>query len=92
MWIEGSKGTIRLNGDGEIFCRTFGANAEEAIPFDWEDKGFAGNSVYRTQRQVLDHLIFGSTVANTGRDYLANLRAEEAVYESNKTGRRILLI
>jgi hypothetical protein len=37
-------------------------------------------------------LTLGSAVANTGRDYLANLRAEEAVYESSETGRRIFLV
>ncbi len=91
MWVEGSKGTIRLSGDGKVFFRTFGANAEEAVLFDWETRGFAGDSVYRTQKQVLDHLTLGSAVANTGRDYLANLRAEEAIYESSETGRRIFL-
>ena len=92
MWVEGSKGTIRLSGDGKVFFRAFGANAEEAVLFDWEARGFAGDSVYRTQKQVLDHLTLGSAVANTGRDYLANLRAEEAVYESSETGRRIFLV
>ena len=29
MLIEGSKGTIRLNGDGEIFKRDFGNNFEK---------------------------------------------------------------
>ena len=91
MWVEGSKGTIRLSGDGEIFFRNFGTNAEEAVLFDWDDRGFAGDSVYRTQKQILDHLSLGSAVVNTGRDYLANLRIEEAVYESSKAGRRIFL-
>ena len=91
MWLEGSKGTIRLSGDGQVFFRTFGANAEEIVSFDWEARGFAGESVYRTQKQVFDHLLIGSTVGNTGRDYLGNLRAEEAVYKSSETGRRISL-
>ena len=91
MWVEGSKGTIRLSGDGEIFFRNFGTNAEEAVLFDWDDRGFAGDSVYRTQKHILEHLSLGSAVVNTGRDYLANLRIEEAVYKSSKAGRRIFL-
>ena len=91
MWVEGSKGTIRLSGDGQVFFRTFGANAEEVVPFDWEARGFAGDSVYRTQKQILDHLTSRSTVVNTGGEYLANLRAGEAVYKSSETGRRISL-
>ena len=33
-WVEGSKGTIRLSGDGKVFFRAFGANVEEAVLFD----------------------------------------------------------
>ena len=92
LWIEGSEGTLRLNGDGQIFFRRFGKNNEEEIPFKWEKRGFAGDSVYRTQHQIIQHLNQGTSVANTAQDYLANLRAEEAIYRSNMTGRRIKII
>lgn len=91
MWVEGSQGTIRLSGDGGVFFRAFGSNDEQPVPFDWEARGFAGDSVYRTQKQILSHLATDAPVANTARDYLANLRVEEAVYRSSETGRRISL-
>ena len=91
MWVEGSQGTIRLSGDGEIFIRAFGSNDEAPVTFDWTPRGFAGDSVYETQKQILAHLTQDTPVANTARDYLANLRAEEAVYRSSGTGRRISL-
>ena len=89
LWIEGSEGTLRLNGDGQIFFRFFGQNNEEEIPFKWEERGFAGDSVYRTQQQIIQHLDQGTSVVNTARDYLANLRAEDAIYRSSMTGHRI---
>ena len=42
MIIEGSDGTIRLNGDGKIFHRKFGSNNERLIKYKWIDQGFAG--------------------------------------------------
>ena len=92
MWVEGSEGTLRLNGDGQIFFRSFGKNNEEEIPFSWEARGFAGDSVYRTQHQIIEHLDHGTSITNTARDYLTNLRAEEAIYLSSMTGRRIDIV
>ena len=91
MLVEGSKGTLRLNGDGQIFFRAFGHNEEQIINYTWQNCGFAGDSVYRTQKQIIQHLNDGRPVANNARDYLANLRVEEAVYRSNVNGCRVRL-
>ncbi|MGI9383670.1 MAG: Gfo/Idh/MocA family protein [Methyloligellaceae bacterium] len=91
MLIEGSDGTIRLDGDGHLFLRPHGANEETPLPYDWENRGFAGDCVYRLQRHVIDHLRTGSPVMNTGADYLANLRIEDAVYASDAQGGWITL-
>ena len=40
MLIEGSNGTLRLNGDGEIFYRKFSENKEKKI-ISLIDSGFA---------------------------------------------------
>ncbi len=50
-----------------------------------------GGCVHLLQRHLVDHLLKGAEAVNTGRVYLANLRIEEAVYESDETGRRIEL-
>lgn len=82
MLVEGENGTLRLDGYGRLFFRRFGENAEEEIAYEWERRGFAGDSVYKLQRHVADHLRHGRPVMNTGRDYLVNLRIEEAIYRS----------
>ncbi|MCP5084160.1 MAG: Gfo/Idh/MocA family oxidoreductase [Alphaproteobacteria bacterium] len=91
MLIEGAQGTLNLNGDGEIQFRKHGENVWQPHAYSWENAGFAGDSVYRLQAHVLDHLIAGTQVHNTAADYLINLQIEDAVYRSSDQGRRILL-
>ncbi len=83
MILEGEKGAIRLTGDGRLWLREHGSNAEAAIEYPWDNRGFAGDCVYRLQRHVIDHLRQGTPVMNKGVDYLANIALEEAVYRSD---------
>jgi predicted dehydrogenase len=90
MHLEGSAGVLRLDGHGRLWWKPHGgAEAEE--PYDWQRRGFAGDCVHALQRHVVDHLRRGGPLVNGGRAYLTNLRIEEAVYESHRTGRRIEL-
>ena len=91
MLVEGADGVIRLNGDGELFIRRHGQNEERPVDYAWENTGFAGDCVFRLQRHVVECIRNGSAVANSGREYLANLRVEEAVYRSNATGQRVVV-
>ena len=87
MLVEGSSGTIRLDGYGRLFHRPFGQNQEREIAYGWDNVGFAGDSVLRLQRHVVDHLQGRGRLYNGAREYLANLRIEEAVYASSASGR-----
>lgn len=89
LLVEGDKGVIRLDGDGNLFHRAFGTNEETAIAYEWQDTGFAGDSVRAFQQHVVDHLLGRGEVVNTGREYLANLRIEDAVYRSSAEGRLV---
>ena len=91
MLIEGSDATLRLDGDGRLFLRRHGHNDEREIAYDWQDRGFGGDCVLRLQRHVVDHLLDRGPLSNTGADYLANLRIEQAVYDSSRQGSRVLL-
>jgi predicted dehydrogenase len=88
MLIEGSGGVLRLDGDGRLWHRAFGDNAETAVAFRRTARGFGGDSVLRLQRHVVDHLLRGTPLVNTARDYLANLRVEALIYRSADSGRR----
>ena len=89
MVLEGSDAVLRLDGDGGLFLRPHGRNDEQAVSYAWENRGFAGDCVYRLQRHVVDHLLGRGAVMNTGRDYMANLRVEQLVYDSDRLGRRL---
>ncbi|NKB53238.1 MAG: gfo/Idh/MocA family oxidoreductase [Rhizobiaceae bacterium] len=88
MSIEGEKGELTLSGDGVVGFRAHGGNEVETVQFDWDDVGFGGDCVYRFTRHVVDHYRTGSSLQNSGRDYLSNLRLEEAIYRSAAEGVR----
>lgn len=87
--VEGSAGTLRLDGDGGLHIRRFGENTETPHPYAWDNRGFAGDAVYRLQAHVVDHLHTGSPLENTAEAYLANLEVEEAIYRANQDGRQV---
>jgi D-apiose dehydrogenase len=91
LLAEGSTGVIRLDGYGRLFHRAFGSNEETPIAYDWEDRGFAGDSVLAFQRHVVDHLLGRGPIVNTASDYLRNLEIEEAVYRASAEGRLVRL-
>ncbi len=89
--IEGSKGTLTLDGYGRIFLRSFGAQDEEQIQPDYDVERFGGDCVYAFQKHVTDHLAHGTSVENTAKAYLRNQEIEEAIYRSASDGRKISL-
>jgi len=90
MHLEGERGVLRLDGFARLWWKPHG---QPEVPelYDWHDRGFAGDCVLALQQHVVDHLLRGTALVNSGRDYLTNLRIEEAIYESHETGQRIEL-
>lgn len=86
MSIEGEAGELVLSGDGQLTFRAHGSNDGQIVDFDWNDRGFGGDCVYRFTRHVVDHYLTGSALQNSARDYLANLEIEEAIYASAQDG------
>ncbi len=91
LLLEGSAGVLRLDGEARLWWKPHrGAETEhryERGPLDT----FGGGCCQALQAHVVDHLLERSPVENAGRDYLANLRVEEAVYRSHAEGRRIVM-
>ena len=85
LLVEGTEGVIRLDGHGRLFVRTRGGEDEEHT-YPWEDRGYGGDCVFAQSRHVVDHLVNGAPLVNSGRDYLRNLEIEEAVYRSSAEG------
>ncbi|MCI4663812.1 MAG: Gfo/Idh/MocA family oxidoreductase [Neomegalonema sp.] len=89
MWIEGADGTLRLDGDGRIWLRRFGANQEVEHVFEWRDHLFGGDCVYRCNRAImLDWLAARASPMEAG-SYIRNQVIEDAIYESAESGRYV---
>jgi D-apiose dehydrogenase len=52
---------------------------------------FGGGACEWLQRHVVRHFVAGAPLENTAREYLANLRVQEAVYRSSSEAKRIEL-
>ncbi|MDC1356658.1 Gfo/Idh/MocA family oxidoreductase [Pseudomonadota bacterium] len=89
MLIEGSEGSLRLNGNGEIFYRKFNENEEKIIEYEWNNIGFAGDSVFYYQKHLLDHFVNGQELKNEAKEYIENLKIEDLIYKSNQSNQFI---
>ena len=91
MWLEGEKGVLRLDGEARLWWKPH-REPEAEHPYDrGPADAFGGGCCEALQRHVIAHFLHGAPLENTGRDYLANLRVQEAVYRSAAEGRRIAL-
>lgn len=86
MLIEGTNGSLRLDGDANLWRRRFGG-LESPHPYSWSHEGFGGDCVHALQQHVVDHFLHDLPLENSGKDYLANLEIEEALYRSAANGR-----
>jgi D-apiose dehydrogenase len=86
MLLEGTRGTLRLDGFGRLHLKPHGG-AEAEHPYAWEKRGFGGDCVYRQCAHIADHHFNGVPLQNSGRAYLRNLEIEEAIYRSNAEAR-----
>jgi predicted dehydrogenase len=91
LLIEGSKASLRLDGEGRLSLRDFGSNDWRDVDCEAPVEGFGGDAVYALQKHVTDHLLRGTPVENTAADYIRNIEIENAAYLSAEQGRRISL-
>lgn len=91
MWLEGSRGVLRLDGEGRLWWKPHrGAEQEHAYDRGREDT-FGGGACEALQAHVVAHLRQGAPLENSARAYLANLKIQEAVYRSHVDGLRVEL-
>jgi predicted dehydrogenase len=88
-WLEGSGGVLRLDGDARLYWKPH-QQPEAEHPYDkGRDDTFGGGACDALQAHVVRHLREGAPLENSAADYLANMLIQEAVYASDKGGRRI---
>ncbi len=81
--IEGSGGTIRLDGDGAITIRTHGSNVWTPHSYDWRNHLFGGDCVHATCAAILEAFRAGEPAETDADAYLRNMEIEMAVYRSH---------
>jgi predicted dehydrogenase len=90
-WIEGSAGVLRLDGEARLWWKPHQRDEIEHHYDRGPEDTFGGGACEWLQRHVVRHFTEGAALENTARDYLANLRVQEAIYRSAAEGRRIEL-
>jgi len=91
MWLEGSAGVLRLDGEARLWWKPHHGGETEHIYDKGQSDSFGGGACEWLQRHVVAHLLHGAPLENTAREYLVNLKIQEAVYRSHKDGKRIEL-
>lgn len=91
MWLEGAAGVLRLDGEARLWWKPHQRDEVEHRYDRGPTDAFGGGACGALQAHVVDHLLRGAALENSGRDYLANLRVQEAVYRSSAEGRRVPL-
>ena len=89
--VEGTGGTLMLDGEGTLRLRIHGTNAWRGIDLGPVPEAFGGGCVAALQAHVLDHLANGAPLENEGATYLRNMAIVEAAYEAARTGARTAL-
>lgn len=88
LWLEGSEARLRLAGDGSLWLKPKG-QPEREHAYVWDDRSFGGDCVHSFNSHALAHFLDGTPAETEVRDYLRNIRIEEAIYRSAEEGRWI---
>ncbi len=93
MWVEGEKGTLRLDGQGQVFIRAFGDRNERHIPHSMpvDEETFGGGCVANLCRHVSAAAVGQGALENEATDYLSVIKATDAAYRSDAAGKKIHL-
>ena len=91
MWLEGEAGVLRLDGDARLWWKPHGKPEAEHRYDRGPDDAFGGGCCGALQAHVVRGFLGSAPLENRGKEYLANLRVEEAVYRSSAEGRKVAL-
>ncbi|MEM8699560.1 MAG: Gfo/Idh/MocA family oxidoreductase, partial [Pseudomonadota bacterium] len=87
--VEGTEAAMRLDGEGRLWRRAFGAETWEAVDFDAPRTGFGGDCVHALQSHVVAGLAGEVPFENLAGEYLAVIETEAAIYRAAETGQRV---
>ena len=82
--VEGSEGSLRLATDGRLTLKRLGEEETE-ITYAHENRAFAGDCCYFTQRHFVDGMLNDTPFETSGEDYLKSMAVQEAIYRAAET-------
>lgn len=91
LLIEGTHAVLRLDGEGRIWLREFAVAQEQQLEYTWVDQNFGGDCVYLTIEHIAQHFLNSGPIENTGKEYLENIKIENAIYESSASKQCVVL-
>ena len=86
--VEGTEGTLTLDGDGSVKLREFASLQYQTLLEAQQWPGFAGDCVYALQKHVVAALLGQGEFENTAAEYLRVVELEAAIYQSAETGQK----
>ncbi|WP_114750335.1 Gfo/Idh/MocA family protein [Pleomorphovibrio marinus] len=90
MLIEGDAGSVQLDNEGYLWIKPLG-KAPYKHPFEPSLEGVSGDSVFACLNHFANNLISGEEFETCMEDYLKTLQVVEAIYRSQKEGKKIAL-
>jgi predicted dehydrogenase len=92
MWLEGSRGVMRLDGEARLWWAPHHGSEAEHAYHRGPVTGFGGGACGALQRHVITALTEQRPCENNAQDYLRNLLIQEAVYASHASGQRVEMV
>jgi D-apiose dehydrogenase len=87
--LEGTMGSVTLDGRGEVAFRRFGERGQRVVLPAKSWSGFAGDCVKALSDHVVKGLLEGLPLENQARGYLTIIEIKDAIYASAEQGRKI---
>jgi predicted dehydrogenase len=85
MLLEGDRGVLRMDPEGNLFLTRHG-ELERPHLYEKPQTGYKGDSVLATQRHIIECLAAGVLAESEGKSYLKTVEAVEACYSSAAIG------
>jgi D-apiose dehydrogenase len=79
--VDATRGHLTMDTESRIRLKPLGEPARD-VEYERDNRGFAGDCVYRLQRHFVDCMLSGAPFESTGHDYLKTIEVVEAAYES----------
>lgn len=88
--IDAMQGHLTMDTESNIRIKRLGEPGHD-VDYPRENRNFAGDCVYATQRHFVDCFLTDAEFESNGEDYLETLRVVEAIYQSAQSRKAVEL-